>query len=246
MAVTTAETKIGRLRRALLLLTLCLLSLLAVVPLVNLVVRGLADLKVDWAAGLTLEQLGQMGDFFGGHTAAVSGLLSVALILYFSTLQNKRTDEQLALSRRSADLQSLVNIYEHYGSSYGEDRDANKILRSIAEGHRGWVIRESFSLIDPDQALEAHRNADVLAKWEELLKLFQRPAAEWGDRWYQEVARLTANLLLDKRLSKAARSSLWKVYELFRHNPVDLVNPTSELHARLRRALSYWACPVPI
>src|SRR5689334_658198 len=91
----------------------CLLAL-AFVPLANLYFLGRNSLVVDGSAQLSLEQLGQLGDFFGGHTAAFSGLLSVALILYFSNqqseLQQRHFEEQLRISKQAADLASIANI----------------------------------------------------------------------------------------------------------------------------------------
>lgn len=212
--------------------TLALLGLLvlALQPLFNFLVQLWDILK---GAGAEPAFLGQMGDFFGGHTAALSGLLSVALILYFSNEQAKSNAEQIKLSRRSSDLQALVNIYEHYGTTYGGGNDSSGILAAVAAGHRRWVVRESFSLMDPDAALEEHRRKQVNDDFNELIRL--AGAINLSNAEVCKIANLTSSMLLDKRLQKTTRANLWSLYEVLRDDPLALSMTTTHLRAAFDR-----------
>ncbi len=70
-----------------LLLVVALFSLL---PIGNLIVVGYRHLKFGLASGLTLTELGQLGDFFGGHTSAFAGSLSLVVVLFFTFHQAKQ------------------------------------------------------------------------------------------------------------------------------------------------------------
>lgn len=86
-----------------------------------------------------MSRMGQMGDFFGGHTAAFSGLLSACVIIHFSL-------QQLKIAKQTADLTSISKIYDHYNEEYANhEQGRSRILSGIARGHRRWAIRESFS-----------------------------------------------------------------------------------------------------
>lgn len=206
-------------------MTVVCLIVLAMIPLVNMVVNGYNNLNVDFSERMSLEKLGQLGDFFGGHTAAFAGLLSTVLILYFSSkqlsLQRTQFMEQVKLSKQAADLSSLNNIYQHYGETYSAEKDAGGVLKSVADGHRRWVIRESFSVIDPDGALEAHRIKQVAEAHKELIDLLRSERLSEDD--IRKTAMLVSSLLLDKRLGKDARAKLWEIYEIIRANPLSLI-----------------------
>lgn len=207
------------------------LVVLALIPLVDMIVNGYKNLYINFSGGLTLDKLGQLGDFFGGHTAAFAGLFSTALILYFSSkqlsMQQSQFKEQVKLSKQTADLTSINNIYQHYGERYGADRDAGAILKSIAEGHRRWAIRESFSIIDPDEALETHRAAQVTEDHKILLNLLRKERISEDE--IREISARTSSLLLDKRLAKDDRVRLWDIYEILRANPVGLITDGSDI-----------------
>lgn len=224
------------------IICVCLLAL-AFVPLANLYFLGGNSLVVDGSAQLSLEQLGQLGDFFGGHTAAFSGLLSVALILYFSARQSesqqRHFEEQLRISKQAADLASISNIYGHYGENYGGANEFEEILGSVARGHRRWAIRESFSIIDPEGALEIQRKKQVAVEFSALIREIHKP--NFASDNFRRAAELTSSLLLDKRLDQTKREDLWELYEVLRDSPKSLFVPDSATHKRFantKRALS--------
>lgn len=214
-------------------MSIMLLVLFALIPLFDMVVNGYNSLKIDFTSHLDIETLGQLGDFFGGHTAAFSGLVSTVLILYFSSkqlsLQQNQFKEQVKLSKQTADLSSLNNIYQHYGETYGKDKDIGDILKSVAEGHRRWVIRESFSIIDPDGALEQHRNEQVNNDYSNLIELLRSDYVSEQD--IRKISMLASSLLLDKRLGKMEREKLWSIYELIRVNPYELITEGSSIRS---------------
>lgn len=221
------------------LILFCLIALSAV-PLLNLFTLGWNSLEIDWKASATLQDLALFGDFFGGHTAAVSGLLSVALILYFSLrqaeLQDRHFKEQLKISSKSAELASISNIYRHYDEAYGEDKDIGEVLENIAAGHRRWAIRESFSVIDPDHALEPMREKQVANDYERLMQLLRDESTVLTN--CSSIADLTSSLLLEKRLPLSARQALWPLYEVLRENPLELLRDDSSLNKRFYLARS--------
>ncbi|MBK0393807.1 hypothetical protein [Ramlibacter algicola] len=198
---------------------------IALLPLLNFSVLAWNSLTLDMRAYAEPVVLGQMGDFFGGHTAAFSGLLSVALVLYFQRAQ-------LEATQRSSDLQSILTIYQHYGQTCGVGRDFEDILKSVAEGHRRWSIRESFSLIDARSALEKHRQNQVKAEFQDLVQRCAR--IDLDVESYRNIARNAGSLLLDKRLDSAKRQAIWQLYELLREAPVQLLAQSGTLHERFR------------
>jgi hypothetical protein len=227
---TKTAGKTSLLQKAAWIILLISLLLLSIVPILNMLAHGLISLDMGVPAPLSPERLGQLGDFFGGHTAAFTGLTSTALILYFSRKQledqEKQFREQLRVARQSADLTSLSAIYQHYDEAYGSGRDKDKILEHLAEGHRRWVIRESFSIIDPDSALEEHRIEQVRKDHTELQQLLT--SEEMSIENFRKIAALVASLLLDKRLNAEQRKALWGYYELIRASPESLTVEGSE------------------
>jgi hypothetical protein len=211
--------------------TITILVVFALIPLINMIVNGYNNLYINFSGGLALDKLGQLGDFFGGHTAAFAGLFSTTLILYFSSkqlsMQQSQFREQAKLSKQTADLTSINNIYQHYGEMYGADRDAADILKSIANGHRRWAIRESFSIIDPDEALENHRATQVSKDYEALLNLLKMEHISEID--IRSISFLTSSLLLDRRLIKEERTRLWELYEILRASPLALITEDSDI-----------------
>jgi hypothetical protein len=177
-----------------------------------------------------MPRMGQMGDFFGGHTAAFSGLLSACVIIHFSL-------QQLKIAKQTADLTSISKIYDHYSEEYSNHgQGKNEILSAIARGHRRWAIRESFSIIDPDSALEGERSKQVDSDFEQLIELSADPE---NVGHYTAIALLCGSLLLDKRLLKVKRVALWALYETLRREAATLHDSKSQgvqtLASNLRR-----------
>ncbi len=219
-------------------LAVTFLIVLAMIPLVDMIVNGYNNLYINLGGRLTLDKLGQLGDFFGGHTAAFAGLFSTALILYFSSkqlsMQQFQFMEQVKLSKQAADLTSINNIYQHYGEKYGADRDVGDVLKSIAEGHRRWAIRESFSIIDPGEALEEHRAAQVSKDHGILLDLLRKECVSENE--IRKISVLISSLLLDKRLAKEERTRLWDLYEILRSSPLALITEGSDIRRSFEEA----------
>ncbi|ELY7523347.1 hypothetical protein ACLE0P_003081 [Cronobacter sakazakii] len=69
---------------------LLIVSLFAIVPIVNMIVIGYQNLTISFSSRLDLTQLGQFGDFFGGHTSAFAGSLSLVVVLFFTFHQSKQ------------------------------------------------------------------------------------------------------------------------------------------------------------
>lgn len=79
-------------------------GLFALFPLLNLLALAFTNLKLGLGVQLTYEQLGQTGDFFGGHTAAFSGTLSLAVVLFFTFHQYKQQSEHFHTQRNEEQL----------------------------------------------------------------------------------------------------------------------------------------------
>jgi len=69
---------------------LVVVSLFAILPIANLIVIGSQNLKIGVSGNLSLTELGQFGDFFGGHTSAFAGSLSLVVVLFFTFHQAKQ------------------------------------------------------------------------------------------------------------------------------------------------------------
>jgi len=72
------------------LVLLVVVGLLAILPIANLIVVGYKNLNIGLPSDLSLTQLGQLGDFFGGHTSAFAGSLSLVVVLFFTFHQAKQ------------------------------------------------------------------------------------------------------------------------------------------------------------
>lgn len=94
------------------IILLLVVSLFAIFPIVNMIVVGYQNLKVSFSSRLDLTQLGQFGDFFGGHTSAFAGSLSLVVVLFFTFHQAKQQREfflsQQADTSRNADRQFFL------------------------------------------------------------------------------------------------------------------------------------------
>jgi len=71
-------------------LLLVIVGLFAIFPIANLIIVGYNNLKIGLSPDLNLTELGQLGDFFGGHTSAFTGSLSLVLVLFFTFHQSKQ------------------------------------------------------------------------------------------------------------------------------------------------------------
>lgn len=69
---------------------LLVVSFFAIVPILNMIVIGYQNLTISFSPRLDLTQLGQFGDFFGGHTSAFAGSLSLVVVLFFTFHQSKQ------------------------------------------------------------------------------------------------------------------------------------------------------------
>ena len=72
------------------IIILAIISVVAIFPMASLVISGCRTLRFGMQPGLSLAELGQLGDFFGGHTSAFAGSLSLIIILFFTFHQAKQ------------------------------------------------------------------------------------------------------------------------------------------------------------
>lgn len=72
---------------------LIVVALLALIPIANLLIVGYQNLEIGTPSNLTLPELGQLGDFFGGHTSAFAGSISLVVVLFFTFHQAKQQRE---------------------------------------------------------------------------------------------------------------------------------------------------------
>jgi hypothetical protein len=94
-----------------LILTIILVVLLAIVPLINLIYMGINNLSFGFKDEMTLAGLGQLGDFFGGHTAAFSTTLSLLAVLYFTHHQARQQDMFFSQQRNQDEIRSVRTFF---------------------------------------------------------------------------------------------------------------------------------------
>ena len=94
------------------ILLLGLIIFLAGIPLANLIFVGYQNLKIGFSGTYNLGELGQLGDFFGGHTSAFAGSLSLVVVLFFTFHQAKQQHgfflTQLTETLRTANRQFFL------------------------------------------------------------------------------------------------------------------------------------------
>lgn len=95
---------------------LVVVGLFAILPIASLVVfayKKLNSLNFSLPPGLNLSQLGQLGDFLGGHTSAFAGSLSLVVVLFFTFHQAKQQRafflSQKTDASRTADRQHFLD-----------------------------------------------------------------------------------------------------------------------------------------
>ncbi len=74
----------------LMLALLAVFCCFALLPIASLIGAGYQNLRIGLPKGLSLTELGQLGDFFGGHTSAFAGSLSLVVVLFFTFHQAKQ------------------------------------------------------------------------------------------------------------------------------------------------------------
>jgi hypothetical protein len=84
-----------------------LISFFATIPLANLIVAGHNNLKIELSSAYNFTELGQLGDFFGGHTSAFTGSLSLAVVLFFTFHQAKQ--QRIFFESQQSDTLVTVN-----------------------------------------------------------------------------------------------------------------------------------------
>jgi hypothetical protein len=77
-------------------------GLLALVPIANLVFMGVQNLTFAYQGALSISALGQLGDFFGGHTAAFAGSTSLVVVLFFTFHQARQQAHFFEAQQRGA------------------------------------------------------------------------------------------------------------------------------------------------
>jgi hypothetical protein len=68
-----------------------LLAIFSIIPLLNLIILASENLTIGFSKK-NLSELGQFGDFFGGHTAAFTGSISLVIITFFTFHQSKQQE----------------------------------------------------------------------------------------------------------------------------------------------------------
>jgi hypothetical protein len=109
---------------------LLVVATFAIFPISNLVFLGINNLELGSSNKQSLAGLGQLGDFFGGHTAAFTGALSLLVVLFFTHhqaqqqsqfFQEQRNEENLR-TNRSFFLEGVGLITQWDMASPGSDQ----------------------------------------------------------------------------------------------------------------------------
>jgi uncharacterized membrane protein len=109
---------------------LVIIGLFALFPIGNLIYMGCKHLKFGFDGEMTLTGLGQLGDFFGGHTAAFTGALSLLVVLFFThhqaeqqaTFFQTQKEEETLRTNRSFFLEGVGLITQWDIASPGSDQ----------------------------------------------------------------------------------------------------------------------------
>lgn len=89
-------------------IALFIVAALSIFPVSNLIFLGIGNLQLGLNDQISMAELGQLGDFFGGHTAAFTSTLSLLVVLFFTHhqaqqqadfFQKQRNEENLRTSR---------------------------------------------------------------------------------------------------------------------------------------------------
>ncbi|CRM12966.1 hypothetical protein [Pseudomonas sp. 37 R 15] len=92
---------------------LLMVSLFAIFPIASMIFAGYRNLNISFSSSLNLSELGQLGDFFGGHTSAFAGSLSLIVVLFFTFHQAKQQRgfflSQQADTLKTADRQFFLD-----------------------------------------------------------------------------------------------------------------------------------------
>lgn len=83
-------------------LVLLLLCVASIIPIINMAMLGSEALRLGKDSGLELDDLAQFGDFFGGHTSAFTGSLSLLVVLFFTFHQAKQQREFFVLQQQDS------------------------------------------------------------------------------------------------------------------------------------------------
>lgn len=134
----------------------------------------------------------------------------------------KSQNDQVEMMRETTELTAINHIYTHYSHDYGKNDDTG-ILNAIADGHRRWAIRASFSSID--KVFESDRSFQVEREMSQLAELLMVPNCTKD--YLCQVSVRVSNLLVDRRADKSFRKSLWALYEIIRLAPEELVDESS-------------------
>ncbi len=90
---------------------IALIGLLAVMPLLNLLWMGFFNLEFAYSEKLELSNLGELGDFFGGHMAAFAGSMSLLVVLFFTFHQAKQQSQFFEEQQHATTHQSERNFF---------------------------------------------------------------------------------------------------------------------------------------
>ena len=84
---------------------------LAALPLLSLMYTGYRNLEFGYKGELSLSSLGQLGDFFGGHTAAFAGSMSLLVVLFFTFHQAKQQSQFFDVQQRETTRHSERDFF---------------------------------------------------------------------------------------------------------------------------------------
>jgi hypothetical protein len=95
------------------IVVLAVIVIFSFIPLMNLIILGFNNLTIDFSKKTSLEQLGQFGDFFGGHMAAFTGSTSLVVIVLSTFHQAKQQkeffEEQSKTTKNLSDRQFFID-----------------------------------------------------------------------------------------------------------------------------------------
>jgi uncharacterized membrane protein len=190
-------------------LVLGLTGVLAAIPLLNLIYIGGRNLEFAYKGDLSLSSLGQLGDFFGGHTAAFAGSMSLLVVLFFTFHQAKQQSQFFQVqqsetarhSHRDFFLQGVnlitqwdiaspgcdqcLRLLDYYGrvALVSEDRELLLILNTVITAKiRGNLQGQngSFKRTNYPYACEAMDEIAALRKEDGLATKTKRPDSKEG------------------------------------------------------------------
>lgn len=181
-------------------------AILAIIPAFNLILILCKSFTFSLSPpALSLTELGQLGDFFGGHTSAFAGSISLAVVFFFTFHQSRQQSEFFQAQRRAEDQHATDSLaLQRQQFEQQQENEADRTAQALGQ-------QEDF-FSSQKQAEETRANRqfflegiNLISQWDikepgceqcmRLLDYYSRMAMNSGD---DELFLLLNTVITDK------------------------------------------------